>query len=538
LPELYWQTFQQDKSLPRSFSLDRVSKGLPEWVEQAMTARADSEKRKVWPLPPQRVLMFSSLRYWTEHAALVGVTLAGCGQDVLLTYLPYANWWRRLDRLDQRRSETHARMVFQQASPALRTAPLMDISTDHQNLPARLSEQIQEVCLRDVQYTLQVEEVDLESDLYRLRWERNTQAALAALAWMEAERPDVIITPNGSILEMGAVYLAARHLGIPVVTYEFGEQRGRIWLARDAEVMRQETDDLWTARQNQPLSDQEWEQIRALFASRQRASLWENFSRLWQGLPTQGGERTRQALGLDGRPIVLMPANVIGDSLTLGRQIFSHSMTDWLQGSVRYFLNRPDLQLVVRVHPGERYTRGPSVADVIRESIPNLGKDPATSHIHLITANDAVNTYDLVEIADLGLVYTTTVGLEMAMSGVPVIVSGETHYRRKGFTLDPISWESYFEHINQAMAVPKAYRLPRSQVEQAWNYAYRFFFEYPLPFPWHLTKFWKDLKAWPVERVLSPEGQELFGAAFRHLTGAPRNWSGTTNASQGKPYGG
>ena len=30
----------------------------------------------------------------------------------------------------------------------------------------------------------------------------------------------------------------------------------------------------------------------------------------------------------------------------------------------------------------------------------------------------------LVEIAELGLVYTTTVGMEMAMSGVPVIVSG------------------------------------------------------------------------------------------------------------------
>ena len=95
---------------------------------------------------------------------------------------------------------------------------------------------------------------------------------LARLPWpgCRRSRPDVVLTPNGSILEMGAVYQVARYLGIPVVTYEFGEQRGRIWLAQNDEVMRQETDDLWQARQDQPLDEAQWEQIRSLFASRQQ----------------------------------------------------------------------------------------------------------------------------------------------------------------------------------------------------------------------------------------------------------------------------
>jgi hypothetical protein len=32
------------------------------------------------------------------------------------------------------------------------------------------------------------------------------------------------------------------------------------------------------------------------------------------------------------------------------------------------------------------------------------------------------------------------------------------------------------------------------QIEFAWNYAYRFFFEYPRPFPWRLMNFWDDLE--------------------------------------------
>ncbi len=226
------------------------------------------------------------------------------------------------------------------------------------------------VSLRDTQYTLQVEEVSLESDLYKLRLHRNQSAAIAAFSYLRRHNPDVIILPNGTILEFGVIYQVARFLGIPTVTYEFGEQRDRIWLAQNAEVMRQDTSDLWKARQNQPLSEDQLSLVRRLFSSRQRGSLWENFARRWQGVPSEGGAQVRQTLGLDQRPIVLLATNVIGDSLTLGRQVFSDSMTEWLERTVKYFATRPDVQLVARIHPGELITKGPSVADVVRKALP------------------------------------------------------------------------------------------------------------------------------------------------------------------------
>jgi hypothetical protein len=62
-------------------------------------------------------------------------------------------------------------------------------------------------------------------------------------------------------------------------------------------------------------------------------------------------------------------------------------------------------------------------------------------------------------------------------------------------------------------------------VELAWNYAYRFFFEYPNPFPWHLLNFWNELETWPLRRVLAADGQRQFGGTFRFLTGQPQRWS-------------
>lgn len=532
--QVYWwlqqRTFKgrrNQRRLPfgKKFSLLRVEKGLVEWKAQAEAALRQPAMDMARQEGPRRILLFVSLRYWIEHGALLGTALAGLGHQVTLAYQPYPQWAKSIQTFDLERLRLYARQVLQQATPLIKVNSLLDIENAHDRpLPEDLATAIREVSVRDVQYTLQVENFDPESDLYRLRLERNSQAALAALVLMEKDTPDILLTPNGSILEMGAVYQTARHLGIPAVTYEFGEQRGRIWMAQNSEVMLQETDDLWRASHGLPLSEAQWEQIRALYASRQRGSLWENFSRLWQGQPAQGGTQVRKALGLDSRPLVLLPANVIGDSLTLGRQVFTQTMTEWLQGSVKFFAGHPEVQLVVRIHPGERYIKGPSVADVVKEALPGIGSDPTLAHIHLVRAADPVNTYDLVETADLGLAYTTTVGMEMAMSGVPVIVAGQTHYRAKGFTIDPGSWEDYFEQIQRFLSDPEYHRPTRQQLELAWRYAYRFFFSYPMPFPWHLLHYWKDLKTWSMERALSQEGQAKFAEAFDCLAGIPRRW--------------
>jgi hypothetical protein len=160
------------------------------------------------------------------------------------------------------------------------------------------------------------------------------------------------------------------------------------------------------------------------------------------------------------------------------------------------------------------------MVDVVRQVLPQLPEN-----IHLIGPREPVNTYDLVEVADLGLVYTTTVGLEMAMSGLPVIVAGQTHYRGRGFTIDPDSWVSYFKQMGQILPKPSAFRLTREQVELAWRYAYRFFFDYPRPFPWHLVRLWEDMQIHPLDQVLSPAGMEIYGQTFRNLVGEPLDWT-------------
>jgi hypothetical protein len=135
-----------------------------------------------------------------------------------------------------------------------------------------------------------------------------------------------------------------------------------------------------------------------------------------------------------------------------------------------------------------------------------------------------INTYDLVEVANIGLAYTTTVGLEMAMSGIPVVVAGLTHYRGKGFTYDPNTFEEYLAMIDALLAEGLQARLDERQVTLAQRYAYRYFFEYALPFPWHLQHFWQDVAERPLEDQLKPAALERYGRTLRSLLGEPIRW--------------
>jgi hypothetical protein len=114
---------------------------------------------------------------------------------------------------------------------------------------------------------------------------------------------------------------------------------------------------MWQAVQDQPLTHEQFKRISEMFEARRTARTTENFTRKWQSEPAQGARSVKDVLKLDERPVVLLATNVLGDSLTLGRQVFSRTMAEWVSRTILYFIGRPDVQLVIRIHPGEVLSR-------------------------------------------------------------------------------------------------------------------------------------------------------------------------------------
>ena len=518
--ELDWAQLHKDGKLNSRFRLAVLETQTPRLLE-------DMAPYAGIPFTGRKVFFFASWHYWIVHTALCGLVLRGLGHNVTLGYLPYSDYDQPVNRFDLRLQDLYARNILKKLQPYLKTVPFLDLKPAP-GLPEALSRAVERVTAFDTQYTLQREDVTGDESIYRLREKRNRAAGLRALTYFQRERPDVVVVPNGMIQEYAAVYETARFLGIPAVTYEFGEHNQRTWLGQDRLVIHHITDELWAARKDRKLDVEQRKWLENFLAGRQGLTTGENFAHLWQKASREGGAKVRATLGLDERPIVLLPTNVLGDSATLGLTVFSKSMTEWLQRVIRFLADRPEVQVVVRIHPAETWTVGPSVAEIIHQVIPEL-----PSHICLIGSKEKVNTYDLMEIADLALVYTTTAGLEMAACGIPVVVSGKAHYRKKGFTLEADTWDEYFSILDRALAdlrgnpgsgTGPGHRLTAEQIERAWNYAYCFFAEYPRPFPWHLEKIMPDLEQRPISYILSPEGRAAYEATFQEMAGAPIAW--------------
>jgi hypothetical protein len=194
-------------------------------------------------------------------------------------------------------------------------------------------------------------------------------------------------------------------------------------------------------------------------------------------------------LGLDlSKTTIGLLTNVVWDAQLHYPANAFPGMLEWIFFTVRKFAERPDLQLVIRVHPAEITGTLPSrqrVVDELKREFPQL-----PPNVFVIPPQDNASTYAVMSHCDSVLIYGTKTGVELSSMGIPVIVAGEAWIRNKGLTRDVTSEAHYAELLAQ---LPLRARMPAEQVTRARKYAYHFFFRRMIPLP-----FMKGRKGWPT----------------------------------------
>ncbi|CAN5858958.1 hypothetical protein BH18ACI4_BH18ACI4_02370 [soil metagenome] len=208
----------------------------------------------------------------------------------------------------------------------------------------------------------------------------------------------------------------------------------------------------------------------------------------WQGTqdwiwfhekPQENVDQIATELGVDfSRPCIGMLTNVMWDAQLHYRSNAFPDMQSWVLETINYFAKRPELQLIIRVHPAEIRgmipSRQPLVAEIQRAFSllpPNVFVIPPESH---------VSTYAVMERCNAVIIYNTKTGIEISSVGIPVIVAGEAWIRNKGFSLDATSSDEYFRILDE---LPMSSGLSEHELERAQKYAFHFFFRRMIPLP-------------------------------------------------------
>jgi hypothetical protein len=302
-------------------------------------------------------------------------------------------------------------------------------------------------------------------------------SALTALAYhrlIERERPEVIVIHHGIYIPQGIVAAVARARGVRVVTWN-PAYRKHCFIFSHGDTYHQtlmdEPVDVW---REPGLTAAEQARIETYLASRRRGEEdWIRFHRD----PDEALTRDNVSLGIDARkPMVLALTNVFWDAQLHYRARAFPNQRAWLLDTLNAFVERPDLQLVVRIHPAEASGSPPSrqrAQDEIRRAFPVL---PA--NVAVVPPESAVSTYGLAECANAALIYATKTGVELAAMGLPVVVAGEAWARGKGFTIDVSSPAHYRDVLSR---LPFASRLEPAERSAALAYAQHFFFGRMIP---------------------------------------------------------
>ena len=289
-------------------------------------------------------------------------------------------------------------------------------------------------------------------------------------------RYDVALFHHGLYVPQGPVGEVCREAGVRVVNW--------VVAYRNNSFILSEGDTYHHTLMTEPVSD--WRDMD--WGARQKAEIAAYLKSRWRGerdwigfheKPEEDATALAASLGLDlSKPVIGMLSNVVWDAQLHYPANAFPSLIDWAIRTIDYFKGRPDLQLLLRIHPAEVPRTSRSRQPLLAEIQKRFPEPPP--NVFIIPPESPVSTYAAMELCDSVLIYGTKTGVELTAVGIPVVVAGEAWIKNKGLTLDASTPTDYFRILD---SLPLKHRLGPEVVEAAQKYAYHFFFRRMMPLP-------------------------------------------------------
>jgi len=301
----------------------------------------------------------------------------------------------------------------------------------------------------------------------------------ACRAILEEVKPDTVISNDSYYYPWAILEQLCRQRRIPHYNYWPGVRKNGVCYAKGEPAMNLNLTRTWQSFRKRKLLNPEQTILEDFLATRHTGNLLP-------GINTSNPRQNARELEpvdisqLDReKPTALLAANACWDLCSLDKSVQFQDMFDWIAETVRFFAGHPEWQLVVKAHPAEENQDIPQTRQKLTDEL-RRRHSIASENVFVLGPRTQVSVYELFPLTQVGLVFTTTVGLEMACLGLPVITAGRSHYRGMGFTIDPPDIKSYFDEIARVLSTSTPLSQKEARQKLAKRYFYLYAFEYPI----------------------------------------------------------
>ncbi|MGB8251819.1 MAG: hypothetical protein WCF08_01275, partial [Anaerolineaceae bacterium] len=181
----------------------------------------------------------------------------------------------------------------------------------------------------------------------------------------------------------------------------------------------------------------------------------------WQSMNRLGGEMLEDIKRY--KQLVPIFTNVIFDTSQPHSNVLFPDMFNWLDSLLSVFKKHPKTLFVIRAHPDE--TRpGKTSQETVAEWALHRNIQ-AFRNVRFINPEQTLSSYDLIQKAKFIMVYNSTIGLEAAIIGVPVLSAGKARYTQYPTVYFPKTRTAYSRQLEEFLKAKKIKKIPANQIQ-------------------------------------------------------------------------
>jgi hypothetical protein len=333
-------------------------------------------------------------------------------------------------------------------------------------------------------------------------------AAIGLSRLYDEEKPDVQLIMNGRMAILRVAMELAKQRGIRTLCEERAYVLDRVMLFDGVDCLdNTQLNRLWDDWKDTPLTVDEIEELSTALNRRRSGASGETII----SPPIADTRNMLASIGLDPqRPIWVLFTSCMDECITDPAWAGAFSSQEaWIEATTGYFARHPARQLVIRVHPNTGSARS------VRSNPQELAYFAALAqrlpaNVKLVDSTSTVSSYGLAAVAEVGMIWCSTMGLEMAATGRTVVRAGGGWAPGKPFLRhadNPATYEQFLDEVAAHPAMTDSARLA------AWRFAYLFFLRQAHPFPWVEIPHWSQGRmAYTDVAVLQPGRDATFDA--------------------------
>ncbi|MHC4234624.1 MAG: capsular polysaccharide export protein, LipB/KpsS family [Planctomycetota bacterium] len=294
---------------------------------------------------------------------------------------------------------------------------------------------------------------------------------------LEELKIDKVFMDDGLKVDWGVVRAVARQRGIPVDVILGTPRAASVLIEHDSHPEPPDLMPLWPRWRDVPLTENQEAELAEYFQGR-ATNPYQDWS--WAStVPLQDPADIRRKMGLPPHPsgltLAMFPNLGYDAAVTTTRPTYD-TAAEWVAETIRFFERWPQHHLIVKAHPAERYRHQPAL-DPTAEFLAATF-DTLPHNILVIPPESSLTAHDVLRVLDVALVYTSTVGVEAAYFGKPVVNVGGGWHAGRGFSIDVNTPQRHFEVLSEICSGRLSPAAPR---ELGRRYAYSLFFRSTLP---------------------------------------------------------